>query len=84
MKQLIIAALILTVSNGYGQSENAKMNQFISSLIAKMTIEEKIGQLNLPSVGFDVTGPILSQGVRSYQNHCLAHGHYNRRMYHRP
>jgi beta-glucosidase len=77
MKQLIIAALILTVSNGYGQSDNAKMNQFISSLIAKMTIEEKIGQLNLPSVGFDVTGPILSQGVEEKVKKGLVGGVFN-------
>jgi beta-glucosidase len=28
-----------------------------------MTLDEKIGQLNLPSVGFDVTGPIVSKDV---------------------
>src|SRR5688500_19868755 len=39
------------------------MNQFVNGLLTKMTLEEKIGQLNLPSIGFDVTGPILSQGV---------------------
>jgi beta-glucosidase len=40
-----------------------QMNSFISNLMSKMTLDEKIGQLNLPAVGFDVTGPILSQGV---------------------
>ncbi|MDQ3846738.1 MAG: beta-glucosidase BglX, partial [Bacteroidota bacterium] len=33
------------------------------ALMKRVTLDEKIGQLNLPSVGFDVTGPILSQGV---------------------
>ena len=30
------------------------MNRYVSDLMAKMTLEEKIGQLNLPTVGFDV------------------------------
>src|SRR5687768_12152172 len=42
---------------------DAKMNAYITALMKKMTLDEKIGQLNLPSVGFDVTGPVLSQGV---------------------
>ncbi|MBS2008638.1 MAG: beta-glucosidase BglX [Cyanobacteria bacterium SZAS TMP-1] len=45
------------------QSSDRKMDAFISALMAKMTLEEKIGQLNLLSVGADVTGPIISQGV---------------------
>lgn len=36
---------------------------FVTDLMGKMTIEEKIGQLNLLSVGFDITGPIVSGGV---------------------
>ncbi len=31
--------------------------------MSKMTLEEKIGQLNLPSIGFDITGPIISKDV---------------------
>ena len=42
---------------------DAKMQQFVSDLLKKMTLEEKIGQLNLVSVGFTVTGPVVSQGV---------------------
>ncbi|WP_230680052.1 beta-glucosidase BglX [Pontibacter sp. 172403-2] len=40
-----------------------EMNQFIDQLMAKMTLEEKVGQLNLVSVGFDVTGPVVSENV---------------------
>jgi beta-glucosidase len=40
-----------------------QMQQFINNLLQKMTPEEKIGQLNLVSVGFTVTGPVVSQGV---------------------
>jgi beta-glucosidase len=42
---------------------DAKMQQFISKLMQQMTPEEKIGQLNLVSVGFTVTGPVVSEGV---------------------
>lgn len=35
-----------------------KMNEFIDKLISEMTLEQKIGQLNLPTVKGDVvTGP---------------------------
>ena len=34
---------------------------FVSDLLGRMTVEERIGQLNLLSVGFDVTGPQLSK-----------------------
>ncbi len=44
-------------------TDEEKMNRFIDDLMKKMTIEEKVGQLNLAAVGFDVTGPILSKGV---------------------
>jgi beta-glucosidase len=44
-------------------NNDAQMKKFIDELMAKMTQEEKVGQLNLVSVGFDVTGPIVSQNV---------------------
>ena len=53
------------------------MNQYITSLMAKMTLEEKIGQLNLPSIGFDVTGPVLSQGVEEKIRKGLVGGVFN-------
>ncbi|AMJ67969.1 beta-glucosidase [Hymenobacter sp. PAMC 26628] len=42
---------------------DAKMTAFVDNLLGKMTPEEKIGQLNLVSVGFDVTGPVVSKDV---------------------
>ncbi|UOG76235.1 beta-glucosidase BglX [Hymenobacter tibetensis] len=44
-------------------ADDPKMNKFIADLMQKMTLEEKIGQLNLVSVGFDVTGPVVSKDV---------------------
>jgi len=54
-----------------------KMNTFVTSLMSKMTLDEKIGQLNLPAVGFDVTGPILSQGVNEKIEKGLVGGVFN-------
>ena len=45
-------------------STDAKMNAFVSSLMSKMTLEEKIGQLNLVTPGWGVpTGSVVSKGV---------------------
>lgn len=45
---------------------DSKINQFISSLMAKMTLNEKIGQLNLLTPGGGVaTGAVVSSDVES-------------------
>ena len=44
-------------------NQNAKMNAFISSLMSKMTLDEKIGQLNLVTPGGAVTGSVVSSDV---------------------
>lgn len=40
-----------------------RMDKFVTSLMSRMTLDEKIGQLNLVNVGFDITGPIVSCDV---------------------
>lgn len=45
------------------QSTNAKMNAFITSLMNKMTLDEKIGQLNLPSAGEFTTGTATNSDI---------------------
>lgn len=78
MKRITIAVLLLLHITAFTQNTaDAKMNQFITALMQKMTLEEKIGQLNLPSVGFDVTGPILSQGVEEKIKKGLVGGVFN-------
>lgn len=44
-------------------SRDAKMDQFISSLMQKMTIDEKLGQLNLPGAGDITTGQASSSDI---------------------
>ena len=42
---------------------NAKMKAFIDSLMSKMTLEEKIGQLNLPGAGDITTGQASNSDI---------------------
>ena len=76
----LIATLSINSSaqvNKQATSQSAGMNQYVTSLMQKMTLEEKIGQLNLPSIGFDVTGPVLSQGVEEKIKKGLVGGVFN-------
>ncbi len=44
---------------------DAKMNAFINKLMSQMTVDEKIGQLNLVTPGGAVTGSVVSSDVDS-------------------
>jgi len=47
-------------------ADDSKMNRFISTLMAKMTLDEKIGQLNLLTPGGGVaTGAVVSSDVET-------------------
>ncbi|NMH61488.1 beta-glucosidase BglX [Alteromonas ponticola] len=49
-----------SVSQTIWKDNSTQMDQFISELMAKMTTEEKIGQLNLLTSNWDTTGPTMS------------------------
>jgi beta-glucosidase len=61
---LCVAAL-LPFSNVLAQTktEDAKMNAFVAGLMGKMTVDEKIGQLNLVTIGAATTGSVVNKGV---------------------
>lgn len=64
---LIAAITVLSfMSPVHAQTKatDVKMNQFIDALIKKMTIDEKIGQLNLLTSDMDVTGPTMREGYK--------------------
>jgi len=44
-------------------SNPRQMNQFVAALMKKMTLDEKIGQLNLPSSGDFTTGTASNSGI---------------------
>jgi len=53
---LFIAVFLLAQCTQEKKGSNSKMDSFIDDLMSKMTIEEKLGQLNLPGAGDIVTG----------------------------
>ena len=62
MKKWIGLVLVFSM-NVVLHAQDAKMNAFINQLMAKMTLEEKLGQLNLPSSGDFVTGAAASSDI---------------------
>jgi len=60
MKKLGLFILLLTVFYKI-QAQDEKMNLFIDDLMNKMTLEEKIGQLNLTTSGGFVTGSAVNE-----------------------
>ncbi|MFI5140221.1 MAG: beta-glucosidase BglX [Sphingobacteriales bacterium] len=45
------------------KTEEAKMNAYVTGLMGKMTLDEKIGQLNLVTSGVAITGSVVNKGV---------------------
>lgn len=65
-KLLLASAMMFSasaVSFAATDAENAKMDKFIDDLMGKMTLQEKIGQLNLPVTGEIVTGAAKSSNI---------------------
>ncbi|MBQ5553665.1 MAG: hypothetical protein IIU37_08755 [Erysipelotrichaceae bacterium] len=62
MKKLCFL-LTLLVGTYCFAAEDAKMDKFISSLMQKMTLREKIGQLNLQPAGDVTTGGAMDTEV---------------------
>lgn len=61
---LLFAVLLFTSNQLKAQQANdAKMKSFVDALMKKMTLEEKIGQLNLPGSGDIVTGQAQSSDI---------------------
>ena len=66
--KLILGFIGLMVSGClYAQPpvSDPRMDAFVGDLMSRMTLDEKIGQLNLLAVGFDVTGPQLSKDAET-------------------
>jgi beta-glucosidase len=67
-KQLLLLMMVTGLAfNGLAQNnssmEDPKMKTFIDQLMGKMTMEEKLGQLNLPASGDIITGAGSSNDI---------------------
>ena len=63
-KGLLFMVTMLTTTFLFAQtSKEATMHAFVNKLLAKMTLEEKLGQLNLPASSDFVTGAVSSSDI---------------------
>jgi beta-glucosidase len=62
-RSLVMMAFILSVAVPIHAQDNAKMKAYIDALMNKMTVDEKIGQLNLPGSGDIVTGQASNSDI---------------------
>src|SRR5260221_9861565 len=70
-------ALLLIISCSEKQGSNSKMDGKIDSLMKQMTLEEKIGQLNLPSARDFVTGQAENSDIAKKIEKGLVGGLFN-------
>ncbi|WP_418698215.1 beta-glucosidase BglX [Bacteroides sp.] len=60
---LLVAALLTVATTVQAQKSPQDMDRFIDALMRRMTVEEKIGQLNLPVTGDITTGQAKSSDI---------------------
>ena len=67
IKNACLLLLCFVFNQTYSQTKtpfsDTRMNAFVSNLMSKMTLDEKIGQLNLVTPGGAVTGSVVSSDV---------------------
>ena len=90
MKKIMIAAY-LAFATGYSAQEietkpvqsyqtkdyQIKKDKFVSNLLSKMTLEEKLGQMNLPTSGDFATGQAKSSNIAQKIKQGLVGGLFN-------
>ena len=74
---LLLVATLASIINVQAQKSPQDMERFISTLMKKMTVEEKIGQLNLPVAGEIITGQAKSSNVAKKIEQGLVGGLFN-------
>ena len=61
--KVYVVLFLLAISAVAQTPKDAKMDRFISDLMKKMTLQEKLGQLNLPGAGDITTGQASSSDI---------------------
>ena len=74
---LLLAAILMGSTSIQAQKSPQDMDRFIDALMKKMTVEEKIGQLNLPVTGEITTGQAKSSDVAKKIEQGLVGGLFN-------
>lgn len=74
-RKILFAVLMLIGLNAF--SQDAKMKAFIDALMKQMTLDEKIGQLNLPGSGDIVTGQAGNSDIAKKIEKGLVGGLFN-------
>jgi len=77
MKKLTVVLVLSFFALVQTQAQDVKMNAFISNLMGKMTLDEKIGQLNLPGSGDIVTGQASNSDIGKKIKDGLVGGLFN-------
>ncbi len=79
IKLLLIGLVLFCCTNIYSQPlQNQTKDQFINQLMSKMTLKEKLGQLNLPVISGDVVSGISQNtGVVAKISEGLVGGLFN-------
>ena len=66
IRQLLLGAALFAAIPSMAQTNVAKMNSFVNDLMKKMTVDEKIGQLNLLTPGGGIaTGSVVNPDVET-------------------
>jgi len=60
---ILILSSVMAFAQKKSSSEEQKMKVFVDALIKKMTLDEKLGQLNLPGAGDITTGQSASSDI---------------------
>src|SRR5215471_14184439 len=63
MKKICLFIFSTFICISLSAQQDAKMNAFIKGLMSKMTLDEKLGQLNLPGSGDIVTGQASNSDI---------------------
>jgi beta-glucosidase len=74
---ILATALFATSCSKPVQKESNRMNSVVDSILSQMTLQEKIGQLNLPSSGDMVTGETGSSDIAKKIEKGMVGGLFN-------
>ena len=74
---LLAAGLLLCAGRASAEPAGGEIERRVEDLLARMSLEEKLGQLNLLSAEFAVTGPQLNADYRAQVRRGEAGGIFN-------